>query len=54
MNKYITKKTFIIINILLFLIEIALIYIIINRFLTKDFITPEKINIINYLKYKLL
>lgn len=53
MNKYITKKLFIIINMFLILTEIVLIYIIINNILTKDLIGPENINILDYLKIKL-
>lgn len=53
MNKYITKKIFIIINVFLILTEILLIYIIINNILTKDLIGPENINILDYLKIKL-
>ena len=53
MNKYITKKTFIIINVILIIIEIILIYFMINKLLTKDFIGPY-INPIEYLRLKLL
>lgn len=40
MNKYITKRSFIIINVLLVFLEIVLCYVILNSFLSKDLITP--------------
>ncbi len=54
MPKYISKRTFIIINIILFLIEVILGYIIINSFLTKDILSPYELSFYEYLKYTLL
>lgn len=49
MNRYITKKMYVIINIILFLIEIYLIYLLINRYLNNDFISPNEITFYEYL-----
>ncbi len=54
MHKYISKRTFIIVNIILFLIEVCLIYFIIKNFLTKDILSPYKLSFYEYLKYTLL
>ncbi len=53
MNKYITKKMFVIINVLLFLIEIIMLYLIIKSILTKDLISPNDVTFYQYLKVKL-
>ena len=54
MNKmYITKEVFIVINVILVIILIFLLYIIINGFLTKDFICPEKLSFYEYFRVKL-
>lgn len=53
MNKYISKKTFIIINIILFMIECILIYLMVNALVTKDLIVPNNISILEYLKIRL-
>jgi len=52
MNKYITKKMYVIINIVVFLIEIYLIYLLINRYLNNDFISPNEITFYEYLVNK--
>ena len=54
MHKYISKRTFIIINIILFIMEISLVYIIINSLLTKDILSPYKLSFYEYLKQTLL
>lgn len=41
-----------IINIVLFILEILMIYLIINEFITKDFISPKDLTFIEYLKIK--
>lgn len=53
MNRYITKKMFVIINVLLFLIEIIMLYLIIKSILTKDLISPNDVTFYQYLKVKL-
>lgn len=53
MNKYISKKTFIVINIILFMIECFLIYLMVNALVTKDLIVPNSISILEYLKIRL-
>ena len=53
MHKYISKKTFILINIALILIEVVLVYLTINTFLNNDFLSPSKVTFIEYLKLKL-
>ena len=40
---------YVIINIILFLIEIYLIYLLINRYLNNDFISPNEITFYEYL-----
>lgn len=52
-NKYITNKTFLVINIFLFLLEVIMIYLIVNSILTKDLISPNEITFYEYLKVKL-
>ena len=52
-NKYITKKTFLLINILLFFLEIIMIYLIIKSILSKDLISPNEVSFYEYLKIKL-
>ncbi len=54
MNNYITKKMFIIINVILFLIEVGLIYVTINSFLSKDFISPSELSTLEYIKTKII
>lgn len=53
MNNYITKKMFLIINIVLFLLEVLMIYLIIKSILSKDLISPNEISFYEYLKVKL-
>ena len=53
MNKYISKKVLIIVNIVLFLLEVFLIYLMIKSIFTKDLISPSKISLYEYLKVKL-
>ncbi len=50
MHKYLTKRSFIIINIILFLIEAFLIYLMINTFLNNDVLSPQTISFYEYLK----
>ena len=50
MHKYLTKRSFIIINIILFLIEVFLIYLMINTFLNNDVLSPQTISFYEYLK----
>jgi len=52
MNRYITKRTYIIINIILFIIEISLVYLLINSYLHNDFISPNDVTFYEYLVYK--
>lgn len=49
MNRYITKRMYIVINVALFIIEIFLIYLLINRYLNNDFISPNDITFYEYL-----
>lgn len=49
MNKYISNKLLII----LFLLEILLLYMVIQSYLTKDLIRPFKLNFYEYLKLKM-
>ena len=49
MNKYISKKVYIIITLTLFFIEILLVYLVINSFLTNDYISPNDITFYEYL-----
>lgn len=51
MNSY--TKRFLIINIILFIIEIILIYLLINNILTNDFITPRKQSFYEYIIKKI-
>lgn len=53
MNNYITKKMFLIINIVLFLLEVLMIYLIIKSVLSKDLISPNEISFYEYLRVKL-
>lgn len=53
MHTYISKRVFLIINILLFLIEMIMIYLIIKSILTKDLISPNEYTFYEYLKVKL-
>ena len=54
MNKmYITKEVFIVINFILIMILIFLIYIILNGFLTKDFICPKELSFYEYFRVKI-
>lgn len=53
MNKYITRRFFIILDIILVITLIILIILIINSILTNDFISPSKISTIDYFRVKL-
>lgn len=53
MNKYLTKKMYVIVNIGLFLVEIYLIYLLINKHLSTDFIRPQDITFYEYLLNKI-
>ena len=50
---YINKRTFILINIILIILEITIFYFIINSFLTKDLISPNNDCFYKYLKTKM-
>ena len=49
MNRYMTRKMYIIINIILFLVEIVLIYLLINTYINNDYISPNDITFYEYL-----
>ena len=53
MNNSIKRYSSIIFNIILFVLEVIMIYLIIKRSLTKDFISPQDITFYEYLKIKL-
>ena len=53
MHRYINKKIFIAITVILFIIEIILIYLIIKAILTEDLISPAPLNFYDYLKYRM-
>ena len=53
MHRYISKKIFIAITIILFIIEVFLIYLIIKAILTEDLISPAPLNFYDYIKYKI-
>lgn len=53
MNKCISKKTFILINIIIFIVEIILLYLLISAYLNNDFISPNDITFYEYLLNKL-
>lgn len=53
MHRYINKKIFIAITIILFIIEIILIYLIIKAILTEDLVSPAPLNFYDYIKYKI-
>lgn len=52
MNKYMSKRGYIIINIGLLLIEVILVYLLINSYLHKDYISPNDITFYEYLMNK--
>jgi len=52
MNRYISKKMYVIITVLLFFIEILLVYLIINSFINNDYISPNDITFYEYLVNK--
>ena len=52
MNRYINKKIFILINVFLFIIEVIMVYLVINTFLSNDNITPENMTFYEYLVNK--
>ena len=49
MNRYITKKTFIIINIIFFIIEVILVYLLAIAYLNNDHIKPDNLAFYEYL-----
>ena len=49
----ISKRTFIIINVLLILIEAFIIYLVIKSLLIKDLISPIDTSVLEYIKYKI-
>lgn len=53
MNRYVTKKIFVIINVFLFFIEFIMLYLIIKSVLTKDLISPNDVTFYEYLRVKL-
>ena len=52
MHRYVNKKIFIAIAVILFIMEIILIYLIIKAILTEDLISPAPLNFYDYIKYK--
>ena len=52
MHRYVNKKIFIAIVVILFIIEIILIYLISKAILTEDLISPVPLNFYDYIKYK--
>jgi len=53
MNDNIRKRLLLFISIIIFLLEVLLIYILIRSFLTKDIISPNKVMFYEYIKVKL-
>lgn len=49
MNRYMSRKIYIIINIVLFFIEIFLVYLLVNSFLSNDYISPNDVTFYEYL-----
>ena len=49
MNRYMSKKLYVIITIILFLIEILLVYLLISSFLHNDYISPNDVTFYEYL-----
>ncbi len=47
----VSKKSFLIINLVLFLMEVVLIYFMINAFLSNDILSPREISFYEYLKF---
>lgn len=54
MNNYIKRKKWLIINSILFIMEVILSYLIVKSFITKDFISPNDITFLEYIKIKLI
>ena len=52
MNKYINKKQLIIINIVIFLVEVILIYLLMHAYMYTDYISPQDVPFYEYLMYK--
>jgi len=52
MNKYISKTTFIIFNVLLFILEIIMVYLLVDGYLTNDYISPNDVTFYEYLLIK--
>ena len=52
MHRYVNKKIFIAIAVILLIMEIILIYLIIKAILTEDLISPAPLNFYDYIKYK--
>lgn len=53
MTKYLSKRFFIVVNVALFIIEVLLIYLLINSYLYKDYISPNDVSFYEYLMYKI-
>jgi len=53
MNRYMSRKIYIIINIVLFLIEIVMIYFVVESFLNNDSISPNEVTFYEYLLNKI-
>lgn len=53
MNNYISKKILILINVILFILEVIMIYLVVKAILTNDFISPTDITFLEYVKIKL-
>ena len=43
MNRYMSKKMYVVITLILFFIEIIMVYLVINSFLNNDYISPNDI-----------
>lgn len=52
MNKYLSRKAYVLITIILFFIEIFLVYLLINSFLHNDYISPNDVTFYEYLMNK--
>lgn len=46
----INKKTFILFNIVLIILEVVLVYLMIDTFLTKDLISPSEVKLDDYIE----
>lgn len=49
MNRYISKRCYLVVNIILFIMEVILVYLLINSYLHKVYISPSDITFYEYL-----